>query len=184
MRPNWFLALRIPADGWYEERVGTPPAGFRRFHGADLHLTLAFLGGCSEAQARCAWEQNGCWEEGPVRATFGEVIPMGNPRRYSALSALLLRGREEVERAMGRCRDRWLEAAEARPDRRPPKAHITFARPQRDAGREVRARGLDWAAALDLGGIELVLDRLVLYTWAHDRRDRLFREVAARELGV
>ncbi|MBC8328109.1 MAG: hypothetical protein H8E31_05105 [Planctomycetes bacterium] len=182
MRPNWFLALRVPAAGWFEQRVGAPPEGFRLFRGADLHITLAFLGGCSEEQALRAWRLNGCCALGPVPVTLGEVVPMGNPRRYSALSVLLRRGRNPVEKAIGLCRDRWLEAAEARPDKRPPKAHTTIARPQRRATPEVRQRGLEWAAGLELGGVDLVLDELVLYTWADDRAERLFKRVEGRKL--
>lgn len=182
MRPNWFLALRVPAAGWFAERVTEPPEGVRLFHGADLHITLAFLGGCTEEQARRAWALNDCWTTGALPATLGEIVPMGNPRRYSALSALLRRGRNPVEEAMSLCRDRWLEAAEARPDKRPPKAHVTVARPLRSASFAERERGLEWAAGLELDGVELLLDELVLYTWADDRRERLFRKVAGRVL--
>ncbi|RMH03376.1 MAG: hypothetical protein D6702_06085 [Planctomycetota bacterium] len=184
MRPNWFLALRLPAGGWFAERVTPPPDGFRLFHPADLHLTLAFLGGCTEADAFRAWEENHCFDLGPIDATLGEVVPMGDPRRYSALSALLQRGRRRVEEAMGRCRARWLRAAGARPDHRPPKAHATLARPLRRAGAEERRRGLAWAASLDLAGVPVRLEELVLYTWATDRRERRFRCAAARKLGA
>ncbi len=182
MRPNWFLALRVPAAGWFEERVSEPPEGVRLFRGVDLHITLAFLGGCTEQQALRAWALNGLWELGAVPVTLGEVVPMGNPKRYSALSVLLRRGRNPVEKGIALCRDRWLEAAEARPDKRPPKAHTTIARPLRRATPDQRQQGIDWAAGLELDGVDLLLDELVLYTWAEDRRERLFRQVEARTL--
>lgn len=182
MHPNWFVGLPVPANGWYEQRVVRPPDGLRLFHAADLHITLAFLGGCNEEAARRAWALACEWPLGRVPANLGAVVPMGNPRRWTALSAMLRRGREEVEQAMSLCRDRWLEAAGARPDRRPPKAHLTLARPRRGAGRAERDAALAWAATLDLNGIELALDRIVLFTWADDRRERMFREVETRVL--
>jgi 2'-5' RNA ligase len=179
---NWFLALKVPADDWFAERVPAPPAGLRRFAPQDLHLTLAFLGACGEARARRAWELAGAWGLGPTQVRLGPVAPMGGPRRYSALSILLEGGRELIEAEVGRCRGSWLLAAGARPNPRPPRAHVTIARPLRRASVAQRAAGLEWAAGLQLSGISLVLAELALYTWAEDRTERLFRQVERRLL--
>jgi 2'-5' RNA ligase len=63
------------------------------------------------------------------------------------------------------------------------KPHVTIARPRGGATDADRAAGLIWAAQLDLHAAEENLDRVALYTWNEDRRDRLFRIVAERRLG-
>src|SRR5690606_13326612 len=40
MRPNWFFAF--PLDGAFVLDLPKVPRGFRRYHPADVHLTLAF----------------------------------------------------------------------------------------------------------------------------------------------
>ena len=182
MRPNWFLALPVPAHPWYAERVPDPPAGLRRFVAEDLHLTVAFLGACGEEAARRAWARVGEWQQAPAPIVLGPVAPMGRPQRYSALSILSARGGAPLEAEIERLREPWLVAAGARPEHRPPRAHVTIARPGRRASDVERAAGLAWAAQLDLSGVELRLDSLALYSWAEDRRERLFRVVQRRSL--
>jgi 2'-5' RNA ligase len=182
MRPNWFLALPVSPIPWFEERVPEPPQGLRRFPAEDLHLTAAFLGGCDEEAARLVWSRASDWQLTARRVVLGEVTPMGRPGRYSALSALFERGAAEIEAEIGRCRAEWLAAAGARPEHRPPRAHVTIARPRRRATDDERAAGLAWAAGLDLSGAEVELGELALYTWADDRSRRLFRIVERRPL--
>jgi hypothetical protein len=52
----------------------------------------------------------------------------------------------------------------------------------RRATDEARAAGLVWAAALELRAVRARLDRIALYTWSENRRERLFRIVAERRL--
>jgi 2'-5' RNA ligase len=108
---------------------------------------------------------------------------MGNPQRYSALSALLVDGRETIEAAMGARRAAAFDAAGVPHEARPPKAHVTLARPKRDASSHARAEGLAWAAGLDLRAVRLRLDRVALYGWSEDRSERLFRVVEERTVG-
>lgn len=177
MRPNWFVALPVDPAGWYPARVADPPPGFRRFHPDDLHLTVAFLGGVDEATARAAWAAAPAAPD--FETTLGPVVPLGNPRQgYTALAATLESGRTAVEGWMGRAIAPMRAAAGLAPERRPPLAHCTLARPGRRADAGDRRLGLDWAAALDLGGVRLRLDRLALYTWSADRTRRQFRIVA------
>jgi len=184
MRPNWFVALPVPADSWFAERVAAhPPPSVRLFHPEDLHLTIAFLGGAEESAARRAWEERRRWRAGRVRASLGEVVGMGPPAHYSALSALLERGRAEVEEGMRACRDSMLEAAGARPDPHPIKAHVTLARPRRDAGHAGRGAALAWALQLPLREVQVELSEIALYTWPEDRRERQFRTVERETLG-
>jgi 2'-5' RNA ligase len=182
-RPNWFLAW--PIDAALLEAC-VPPAGFRKVHPLDAHITLAFLGGCGEAAALAALGAvDSLLEREPKCAlgiSLGTVVPMGPKTKYSALSALLVDGRAEIESWIGRWRDAPCSAAAVRTDRRPPKAHATLARPRYRATEEQRALGLDWAAALDLSHVHIVLDRIALYTWHEPRGARQFRIVEQRNL--
>jgi RNA 2',3'-cyclic 3'-phosphodiesterase len=184
-RPNWFLAF--PIDGSFLASVPAPPPGFRLFPPEDVHLTLVFLGGCGEAVAERAFQ---AFDEllsnaprGAIPVSLGEVVPMGGSRRdYTALSALLARGRAETVAFTLALRDGITDAAGLRRQARPPKPHVTLGRPKRSGKEEHRQAGLGWAAGLELGGVERTLDRVALYTWAEPRRERLFRIVAERSV--
>jgi len=184
-RPNWFLAF--PVEAGFLAGSPPPPPGFRLFPAEDVHLTLVFLGGCGEEVAQRAFQ---AFEErlpqaprGSIPVSLGEVAPMGGSRKdYTALSALLERGREQVTAFTLALRDAITDAAGLRRQARPPKPHVTLGRPKRRADVAHRAAGLEWAAGLDLRGIERTLERVALYTWSETRRERLFRIVA--ELGL
>jgi 2'-5' RNA ligase len=85
---------------------------------------------------------------------------------------------EEVERAMASSRGAAYAAAGVTPDARPPKAHITVARPQRRATPAQRREALRWAEAL-APEARLRLASPALYSWSLDRSQTLFRIVLA-----
>lgn len=177
---NWFIALPVAAGAWFDA-LPTLPTGVRRFSPGDLHLTVAFLGGVRGESAHAAFDAVR-FELAPRDVTLGAVVPMGPPARYSALSALLAAGREEVEAELGRAGPAAYEAAGATPDKRTPKAHITLARPKRNATSEERREALAWANAIDLGGASVRLEEIALYTWSEDRSSTLFRIVSRSPL--
>ncbi len=184
-RPNWFLGF--PIDGGFLLDLPPVPPALRRFHPEDVHLTLAFLGGCGEEGAKRALAAlDRRIELAPLRAihvSLGEVVPMGgSSKSYSALSALLGAGREEATATLEAYRDALTDAASARRDRRPPKPHVTLARPRGRASPDDREAGLAWASALELGSVRATLDRVALFTWSEQRAERLFRIVAERRL--
>lgn len=183
MKPNWFVALAVPADPWWS-RVTAPPPGVRLFHPDDLHLTVAFLGPVSRIDAEAAFAV-ACedWPTGPVDIALGDVRAMGNPRRPSALSVVVTDGATVLGAAIASVRDEMWARAGARPEDRPPLPHVTIARPSRSASAAERAAALAWGAGLDLGNPRVTLSRLVLYGWAEDRSVRLFREHDVRALG-
>ena len=83
MKANWFVGLPV-GGAWAGTAVPPPPPEVRTFHPDDLHLTVAFLGPCGEERALRGWSALG--DPGPaIDVTLGEVVPMGNPRRFSAL---------------------------------------------------------------------------------------------------
>lgn len=183
MDSNWFVALPVPAADWFEARVAAhPPPYVRVFHPEDLHLTVSFLGRVGAEAALRAWELRGLWTQGAVAVTLGEVIGMGPPAHFSALSALLAGGREAVEDGMRACRDSMLRAAGAPPEHRAIKAHLTVARPRRSATQAQRSAALAWAMHLALHGVGFTFQELALYTWDEERSDRQFRIVARAPL--
>ncbi|HTA93220.1 MAG TPA: 2'-5' RNA ligase family protein, partial [Polyangiaceae bacterium] len=118
-----------------------------------------------------------------IPVSLGEVVPMGgSPRSYTALSALLERGRSETSACLVALRDVLLEAATGRQEKRPPKPHVSVARPRSRATDAQRAAGLAWAAELDLRHVSATLDRVALYTWHEARHERLFQIVSERRL--
>jgi RNA 2',3'-cyclic 3'-phosphodiesterase len=184
MRPNWFLAF--PLDGSFVLDLPELPPTFRRYHPDDVHVTLSFLGGCGEEAAlRALAALDVALSTSPVASidvTLGEVVPMGPRGRYSAISALLGEGRVETERCIGALRDTVSEAALGKREPRPPKAHVTLARPSRQSSEARRAEGLIWARQQRLETVRARLCRIALYTWSEQRRERLFRVVAERSL--
>lgn len=180
MRPNWFLGLPISAEPWLAT-LPPLPAGIRAFSPGDLHATIAFLGPVEERAALAAWDEL-AWPLPAQTISLGDVVPLGPPARYSALSALFVEGREAIEAAMTETRARAWATAHATPDLRPAKAHVTVARPTKRASEAERAAGLVWARSVDLRGVTLTLDRVALYTWAADRKESLFTIVRQRDL--
>jgi len=185
-RPNWFFAF--PIDGAFVLELPTLPSNFRRFHPEDVHLTLAFLGGCGqEAAERALSALDRRLESEPIASmtiSLGEVVPMGgSPRNYSALSALLDRGRAEASASIAGWRDLLTQTASNRTEKRPPKPHVSLARPRSRVTDTDRAGGLVWAAGLQLQHVHTRLDRIALYTWHDTRREQLFQIVAERRLG-
>lgn len=185
-RPNWFLAF--PLDGRFVTNLPAVPPNFSLYHPDDVHLTLAFLGPCGEASAQRALltldELLIDAKQEPLEISLGEVVPMGSRRAYSALSALVEHGRQRVEECLGALSDPLTFEATGRHLKRPPKPHVTLARPRRRASRVQREAGLTWAQSLDLHDVSSLLDRIALYTWSEDRRERRFRIVADRILRI
>ena len=141
MGANWFIALPIPAGDWFA-RLPAPPAQVRLFPADDLHLTVAFLGNVSEEAALAAFAHASAWPRAALDVQLGHVVPMGRPRRYSALSAELELGRRQVEQAITLVRDAMCDTAGVRRDERPARAHVTLARPSRRASDAERRAGL------------------------------------------
>jgi 2'-5' RNA ligase len=184
-RPNWFFAF--PVDGAFVLTLPEPPPHIRRFHHEDVHLTLAWLGGCGQPAAeRALAALDARLSSSPppaIDVTLAEVVPMGGSRRdYTALSALLGRGRDETAGIITDLRDALTEPATGRREKRPAKPHVTVARPKPRAPASAREAGLSWASNLDLRQLQLRLDRIALFTWSEDRKERLFRIHSERRL--
>jgi len=183
LKPSWFIALPVavdPAADWFATLSAAAPRDLRRFHRADLHLTVAFLGACGQDAARAAWSVVRTMEPPDFDVTLGGLVPMGNRKKPSAIAVGLERGREAVAAYMTRWRGELLAAAGARPDGRRARPHITIGRPPRTIVPEGRAAIVDWARAYPPIGASVNLNRLALYTWSDDRSVRQFSAVETR----
>ena len=181
MAPNWFIAFPMQVEGL---RLALEPPRVRIFVTADLHCTLGFLGSVAETDARRAWGRvHDLVNSEAVAGSFTEVKPLGNARKPSALSAMVGEGRMPLCAMINQARAPLLEAAGAPPDERSPLPHMTLARIQRRASSTERKAALGWARSLELADVSFVAASVALYTWADDRRDRLFQIVEQRSLG-
>jgi len=180
---NWFIGWAVDGRDWLEGLVADAPREVRRFTVEDLHVTVAFLGQVGEERARAAFAIAEARRDEAFDVTLGGLVPMGSPRRPSALSLLLTEGHQEAARRMGAWREAMWAAAEARPDSRPPKPPVTVARPRRNARPDERRRAVAWAESKDPLGARVTLDRICLYTRAERTSAippaSLFRIVAA-----
>lgn len=184
MRPNWFVGLPVDAEGWLAPLLATAPPGLRHMHPEDVHLTVAFFGGVDEDAALRGWAVGAAARSAPISVRLSGLAPMGNPRRPTALSVVLDQGREEAIALIASMKDDMLSAAGARSDTRAIKPHITVARPPRKASAAERKRAVAWAEDVDPVGVAVTLDRVALYTWSEDRRERKPRGGGRRQFRV
>ena len=158
-----FLAFPVPPGGWLAKLPPTPK-GTRLMAGADLHLTVAFLGALDEPRARHAFSVLAAEPIARVFGTLGEVVPLGPPRRPSAVAALCDARTETgqpLEEAILAQREHALAAAGLPQESRDPLPHITLARPGRSVAD--RRSALDWASRIDLEQAPIRLERFALY---------------------
>lgn len=182
-RPNWFVALPLPPQArWQEVTVGAP-AALRRFAAEDLHLTLAFLGPCGEARALAAWDALGPLTHPPLTVTAGAWRALGRPQQPSAYGLTLAQGERRLVALLRAWGGLALQAAGCPPESRPPLPHVTLLRPRRREAAQLQPLMAAWMAAAALPPSGAELQELALYTWAPDRRQRLFQPVDRRALG-
>jgi 2'-5' RNA ligase len=162
-RPNRFLALPVDATGWFPEALGEVPYALRLLHPRDLHLTLAFLGPVTEAEAVRAWEAACSTAPGVMSLQPGALEAMGPPHRWSALAAAADTEDGRVAAWAREHRGEVQRRAGATVESRPPRPHVTLGR-LHGRGREAREEVLAWAEAVDLTELRWTVDRLVLMT--------------------
>lgn len=182
--PNWFVALPVPEGSAWAQASGLPdlPEGMRRLAAADLHLTLAFLGGCGEERARAAWTALASLRHPPALARAGAWRALGSPQRPSAWGLTLAEGRQAVADLIDRGRPLALEAAGCAPERREPLPHVTLLRPGRRDAPGHRAWMAERLARLPLPPLPARLARLALYTAAPPGTEQRYRIVVHRSL--
>ena len=182
MKPNWFVAFPLRAETWLSQVLAGLPRECRGFHDRDIHLTYAFLGAMSPDRKQGVLELMNRIECEPFPIRLGLMRALPNPKRVSALSFEVAQGRDRVHALIAGLRGPLIEVVGARPDPRPPLAHITVARPNRKYGVAGRNAALAWARQVLPPGDSLIIDRVALYTWSEDRSLRQFRIVAEKSL--
>jgi 2'-5' RNA ligase len=183
--PNWFIALVVPPRArWHE--LGAPlPAGVRAFHPADLHLTLAFLGGCDAEAAASGWQALAGLAAPPLLARAGAWRALGSARAPSAYALTLAEGHSEAARLIRDWGGRARRAAGLAPEQRPPLPHVTLARSSRRQAAACLTAMARWMAVAPLPAHPCHLSDVALYTWNRRRGEPgepLFEPVARRPL--
>lgn len=181
-RPNWFIGFPVKADALPAGVLESLPAGLRRFHPDDLHVTLAFLGPVEAARAKKAWREAIALPARPFTVWSGVPAAFGSPRRPSAYGLDLNDPSGELIAFLKTHRDRLREIAGQAPERHSVRPHVTLGRPPRRGGDVIRARADAWVDTARPESRPIRLDRMALYTWSEDRRERLFRRLAERIL--
>jgi 2'-5' RNA ligase len=181
---SWFVALPVTAGDWFS-RLSPTPSGTRLLAAEDLHLTVAFLGAVGEARARAVFDSLPPAVIPCFKIILGAVVPMGNPRRPSALSVQIEGAGGEgrsIADVLTAPRDAMLEAAALPAERRPMKPHVTLARLRRKASPQQRQKAFAWAEESDLASTRIRLDQIGLYTAARDRRAHAYEIIETRDL--
>lgn len=179
---NWFIALPVESPA-LETLTATLPAGLRRLHPDDWHLTLAFLGAVGEQRALAAWRRAGDIDAAPFAVEATGPAAFGRPSRPSAFGLDIERGHEALRALIEQWRDPLRAAAGVEPESRDARPHITLARPPRRGGRAIHERAAGWLRATRFDPVPLRLEQIALYTAAEPGMQRLFRRVAQRPLG-
>ncbi len=181
---NWFVAFPVPdTDGWVEQVLQSAPPELRRFHPADVHLTICFLGSLEPWQQQLLVRELATLRAEPFEITLDSLRPLPKPSFVTALSFELAQGRDLAAALIDRWRGPLAAAVGKKPDNRQPLPHITIARPSRRYGKRAQRVALQWIATVQPPPVVLRLDRVAVYTWAEDRSVRQFQIVKEHPLG-
>jgi 2'-5' RNA ligase len=168
MTPNWFVAWPVSgADEWIAGLEKQAPGGLHFLAPEDLHVTLAFLGRFDEALLKKISALLATLPLSGVEVSLNQFVALPQPRRFSALAFVVGNGRLELEKQIGKWRDRLCREAGAKLESRPSLAHLTVARPDRRIGEADRDATLEWMVQLPpRAGLRLQLERPRIYSWA------------------
>lgn len=188
---NWFVGLPVQDTGWFGGVVGAcpehserkTPHSLRVFDANDLHLTVAFLGQCDFQYTTDVREIIDTISFTPFTITFDTLTTFPPERRPTVVSFTLRDGYDATCELISRWREPLLTAGRARPDTREPLPHVTVARIHRDAGERTIEDITAWAHSRPVPPVSLTIDRVALYTWADDRRERQFQIVHEKRMG-
>lgn len=176
---NWFVGIPVDDSALPASALRDLPARTRTIHPDDLHVTVAFLGAVGANRALAAWSHLAPPAAAPLIARVGPRAAFGPRRQPSAIGLDLEADRPDapLARFVAARRDPLREAAGLAADTRAVRPHLTLGRPPRRAGPEWWRACDRWLAERD-ADTTLHLDRIALYTRAHDREDdRRYRRV-------
>ncbi len=173
-RPNWFVALPVPAEAWLPAIANTAPDEVKMFVPGDVHLTISFFGTMHPAKKLDIIQYVQGIGFKPFAISFARLRPLPTEKFPSALSFELAKGKEDVVQIMETWRDPLSALAGAQRETRPPLPHVTIARPQRKYGADGRRAALAWASTVEPPKGEVAVSSIALYTWSVDRHKRQF----------
>lgn len=173
-RPNWFVALPVPAEAWLQSLANTAPDEVKMFVPGDVHLTISFFGTMHPAKKLDVIQFMSGIAFDPFVISFARLRPLPTEKFPTALSFELVKGREEAAHIMEQWRDPLSDLAGAKRETRPPLPHVTIARPHRQHGAAGRRAALAWAAGVEPPAGEVPINSIALYTWSVDRHKRQF----------
>lgn len=188
---NWFIGW--PADAWapadavprMQHDLALPPST-RWMSGDDLHVTLAFLGRCGEQAADRAFDlaaQQARIQPPKLSLSAHGWALLGGDQAPSAVSLLMEGGSADLSTRIAELRPALYAAADARPDTRPPRPHVTLARLNRQVDNPTRQALAQRLHRQVPPPFTLQLESLALFTWTEDRVQRLFRRTRHCPLG-
>ena len=183
MKPNWFVAAPVAGE-WLPGWLADLPESCRSFQPVDLHMTVAFLGAMDPARLNDLLPVLQTVQSKPFVMSLGKPMALPSRKKFSAISLHVDVGHDEAAQLIGDFRNRLIDAVGGRQDHRPPLPHVTVGRPIRRFGHEGKQLALQWIDGKPKPGVTVQVDRLAVYTWAHDRTVQQFRTVAEHPLAV
>lgn len=174
---SWFVAFDAPLA----LEAPAVPTMVRRIDPRDFHATVAFFGACGEKRAIKGWTQLERDSSLPLvfeAQTDGCSLFGGKTPRAIAVeltSAPLMLWMEQV-------RPRLLTAANAAPDTRKIRPHITVARIKHKANEQERHEAQQWMEQLEVRETSLVLSTLALFTWNESTAGPRYKRVRSLQL--
>lgn len=182
MKPNWFVGLVVPGDGWLEKVLVDVPETIKPFHKEDLHMTIAFFQAMDPTYHEPVMAVMDQIKSQTFEISLGKLLLLPSPKRASALSFGLEQGCSEVSAFMSQWREPLTEAAKAKPDQRDPLPHITVARPIRRFKEKAQADARVWVGQTVTPADVIQVSKLALYTWSEDRKSRQFQKIYEKPL--
>lgn len=178
MTMNWFVAwpVVVPAEvvaAWHE----AAPIGMKFHDPADLHITLAFLGRHEATQEKKLVDLIRRAKIPPLEITLKSLIPLPQPRRFSAIAWEIANGRLELEKHITKWRPRVCRELGAFTEASPALPHVTFARPERKISNEDRDCILEWSETYAAPRQSFQLQAPAIFKWSSKAGDRQFEQI-------
>src|ERR1700754_2838927 len=93
-RPNWFVALPVPAEAWLQEIADLAPDEVKIFIPGDVHLTVAFFGIMHPAKKLDVIQFLDGINFEPFVVSFARLRPLPTEKSVTALSFELVKGKD------------------------------------------------------------------------------------------
>ncbi len=176
---NWFVAwpVIVPAevmDAWHHDA----PIGLRFHDPADLHITLALLGRHDLTQEKKLIDLIRKSKIPAPEVSLKSILPLPQPRRFSAMVWEIANGRLELEKQIAKWRPRICRELGAFVDASPALPYLTFARPERKISNEDRDSVLAWSESFAPPKQSFHLQSPAIFKWSSTAGERQFEQIS------